>query len=93
MTPGFTFLNRGDSGYDARHRFVVGYTYQAPSLPGDHRWLNLLVGGWQLSGITTFQTGFPVTLTDSGFTSLICDAFTYYVCADTPQPGCGHKDA
>jgi Carboxypeptidase regulatory-like domain len=85
VTPGFTFLNRGDSGYDARHRFVVGYTYQAPSLPGDHKWLNLLVGGWQLSGITTFQTGFPVTLTDSGFTSLICDAFTYYVCPDAPN--------
>lgn len=85
VTPGFTFLNKGDSNYDARHRFVVGYTYQTPSLGGDHRWLNLVVGGWQFSGITTFQTGFPVTLTDSGFTSLICDAFTYYVCPDTPN--------
>ena len=45
VTPGFTFLNKGDSNYDARHRLVIGYTWQSPSIGGDHRWLNLVAGG------------------------------------------------
>jgi len=47
--------------------------------------LNMLVGGWELSGITTFQSGFPVNISDSAFTSLTCDAFVYYDCWESPQ--------
>jgi hypothetical protein len=82
--PQFAYLNKGDSSYDARRRFVAGFTYQAPGLHG-HDALNMLVGGWQLSGITTFQSGFPVDISDSGFTSATCDAFEYYDCWDAPQ--------
>ena len=85
IEPGFGILNRGDSAFDARQRAVFGYTYQAPSFHGDHRWLNMLVGGWEFTGITTFQTGFPVTLGDSAFTSFTCDEFFYYACPDTPN--------
>ena len=83
--PQFAYLNKSNSSYDARKRFVAGYTYQAPSLHGDHTFLNMLVGGWQLSGITTFQSGFPVDISDSAFTSLTCDAFVYYDCWESPQ--------
>jgi hypothetical protein len=82
--PQFAHLNKGDSSYDARRRFVAGFTYQAPGLHG-HDALNMLVGGWQLSGITTFQSGFPVNISDSGFTSATCDFFEYYDCWDSPQ--------
>jgi hypothetical protein len=82
--PQFAYLNKGDSAYDARRRFVAGFTYQAPSLHS-HGALNMLVGGWQLSGITTFQSGFPVDISDSGFTSATCDVFEYYDCWDSPQ--------
>jgi hypothetical protein len=79
-------LNLGDSSFDARHRFVASYSYQVPNL---HRNLSLLpsviFGGWQLTGITTLQTGFPITLGDSGFTSLTCDANTFYACPDNPN--------
>lgn len=81
--PQFAYLNKGDSAYDARRRFVAGFTYQAPGLHG-HDMLNMLVGGWQLSGITTFQSGFPVDISDSGFTSATCDVFEYYDCWDSP---------
>lgn len=83
--PGFGFLNQGDSAYDARHRFVAGFSYETPSLHGDHRWLNMVAGGWEFTGITTLQTGFPVTLGDSAFTSFTCDEFFYYSCPDTPN--------
>jgi hypothetical protein len=81
--PQFARLNKGDSSYDARRRFVAGFTYQFPGLHGRDL-LNMLVGGWQLSGITTFQSGFPVDISDSGFTSATCDVFEYYDCWDSP---------
>ena len=80
--PQFAYLNRSDSSYDARKRFVAGFTYQTPTL---HRnVLNMLAGGWELSGIATFQTGFPVDISDSGLTSATCDQFVYYDCWDAP---------
>jgi len=82
--PQFAYLNKSNSSFDARRRFVAGYTYQAPGLH-DHPMLNMLVGGWQLSGITTFQSGFPVDVSDSGYTSLTCDGFVYYDCWEAPQ--------
>jgi len=77
-------LDRGDSAFDARHRFVVTYTYEFPKVHSNG-FVNRLVNGWRVSGITTYQTGFGVTLGDSGFTSFTCDAFVYYSCWDRPQ--------
>ncbi len=77
-------LDYGDSAYDARHRFVATYTYEIPNLHNHVHWLPTpLVGGWQITGISTFQTGFPITIADTGFRSLTCDALSYYGCPDT----------
>jgi hypothetical protein len=58
----------GPSGYDTRHRAVVSYVYQLPFGQG-RRWmsdaggvLEGIIGGWQLSGITTMTTGRPFTV-------------------------------
>jgi len=48
--------DRGLSDFDARNRFVVNWIYELP-LKG-----NRLVEGWQLSGITQWQTGNPITI-------------------------------
>jgi hypothetical protein len=84
--PFFPNLNVGDSGFDARQRLVISYIYDLPSL---HHLVNALpdriFGGWQLTGITTFQTGFPVNFSDTGFRSLTCDAFSFYGCPDNPN--------
>jgi hypothetical protein len=90
--PGFQYLSYGDSDYDARHRFVASYNYEIPLLP---RWKNTIVreaiGGWHLSGVTALQTGFPVTIADSGvYNSLWCDQFNYYNCPDTPNTSTFH---
>jgi hypothetical protein len=48
-------LDRGNSLFDIRHRVVVNYVYQ---LPGPTRGiLGVIGGGWQYSGIWSFQTG------------------------------------
>ena len=44
---------RGNSIFDARHRLVVSYVLELP-------FQGAIFGGWQLSGVTTFQTGTPV---------------------------------
>ncbi|HKD13182.1 MAG TPA: TonB-dependent receptor, partial [Candidatus Angelobacter sp.] len=76
-------LNVGDSASDARQRFVIGYVFAIPSLHKVANWApDRIFGGWKLTGITTFQNGFPFDLTDSGFRSLTCDGFTFYACPD-----------
>jgi Carboxypeptidase regulatory-like domain/TonB dependent receptor len=60
------------SGFDIRHRFVVSYVYELP-FGKDKKFLNALpsaanriIGGWEVSGITQFQTGFPFSVLMSG---------------------------
>lgn len=82
-------LDYGDSEYDARHRFVASYVYRAPSIRhfSDFRFLpSRLTDGWAISGVSTFQTGFPVTLAQSVPDSLQCNAvFSFYGCWDRPE--------
>ena len=50
---------KASSIFDARHRFVISYFYEIPSL-GHGQMLSRLTKGWTLGGIATFQTGFPL---------------------------------
>jgi hypothetical protein len=60
----------GLAGQDIRHRFVVSYVYELPLGKGK-RFLNrggaanAILGGWQVNGITSAQTGSPFTVTQS----------------------------
>lgn len=91
--PGFQYLNYGDSDYDARHRFVALYNYEIPLLHSmnDIAPVRYALGGWHFTGVTALQTGFPITVSETGvFNSLYCDAFSYYSCADTPNTSTFH---
>jgi hypothetical protein len=64
-------LERGNSDFDTRQHASVVYVLNAPVGPG-HRllgWNNTfnreVFGGWQLSGITTAQSGQPFTIYDN----------------------------
>lgn len=55
--------NYGYLSYDVVHAMVINYIYEIPDL-GKHynnKFLSVVLGDWQLSGITTFQSGFPFT--------------------------------
>jgi hypothetical protein len=54
----------GPSLFDARHRIVFNYVWELPA-PKYDGFKGQLLDGWQLSGIVTFQTGFPVRITSS----------------------------
>ena len=58
--------------FDVTHNFVFSYNWLLPfdRLVTQH-WAKIVVGGWELSGITTFATGLPVSLTENDDNSLI----------------------
>jgi hypothetical protein len=63
-------LSKALSAFDVKHNFVVSYSYQLPVeklLRATNRWTE----GWELSGITRFSTGLPVTLVNFGDNSLL----------------------
>jgi hypothetical protein len=68
---------RGTSDYDVRHRLILNYIFQLPFGPG-HAHLNhgvaaKVFGGWELSGLSTFQSGTPFDIyssRDSEYTGL-----------------------
>ena len=63
-------LSRALSTFDVAHNFVVSYSYDLPFAKSDHGVKGKLLGGWTISGITRFTTGFPVTLSESDDASL-----------------------
>lgn len=63
-------LSKALSAFDVKHNLVVSYSYQIPfeRLFGAS---NAWTAGWELSGITHFSTGLPVTLVNYGDNSLL----------------------
>jgi carboxypeptidase family protein/TonB-dependent receptor-like protein len=63
-------LSRELSSFDMKQDFVASYTYRIPFehiFRADNRW----TGGWSVSGITRYSTGFPVTFLNYEDTSLL----------------------
>jgi len=57
-------LSKSLSGFDIAHNFVISYNYLLPfdRLTGNRG--SRLAGGWRLSGVTHFATGFPVPISE-----------------------------
>jgi hypothetical protein len=49
----------GPSGNDRRQNFVLNYVYNLPMPSSQNRLVRGALGGWQISGVTTFMTGTP----------------------------------
>jgi Carboxypeptidase regulatory-like domain len=66
-------LSRGLSAFDSTHNFVASYTVSLPfdKLDGP----KMLTNGWQISGITRFSTGLPVTIIETDDRSLLGTSF------------------
>jgi hypothetical protein len=58
------FRDYGPANWDVPHRFVASYIYDIPFLKSSSQpILKYVVAGWQVSGITTIQSGTPVNVT------------------------------
>ena len=66
-----TKLDYGPSDFDVDQRFVASYIYNLPIGRGKkiagtaNRAADLAIGGWEVTGITTFQKGFPYGVSSS----------------------------
>ena len=68
---------------------LIAYDYALPNVRHFHPFEFIpsrLTDGWQISGITTLQTGFPVTVGSSVPASDTCNySFEFYSCWDRPN--------
>jgi len=88
-------LDYGPSDFDVPHRFVASYVYQLPIGRGKrfgggmNKLADAAVGGWEVTGITTFQKGFPFSVSCNDTDGLLI-TFTQR-CNLTGSPGSTHN--
>jgi hypothetical protein len=64
-------LSRSLCAFDVMHNFVASYSARLPFEKLFHLtsgWTSKIAGGWQVSGITTYATGIPVTIMEQNTT-------------------------
>jgi hypothetical protein len=85
--PGFESLNYGSSDFDARQRLSTSYVYTVPvaGFLKSNVIAREALSGWGISGVTAFQTGFPIAVTNGTQNSLWCDAYSFFGCGDNPN--------
>jgi hypothetical protein len=59
--------NKASSNFDERHILNISYVYDLPFFSKSSGMMKTLLGGWQLSGITTSQSGIPVNIQNTVF--------------------------
>jgi hypothetical protein len=76
--------NYGRTDFNREQRFVFSYVYDLPS-PKEFGFVNKALGGWSVAGVTTIQSGLPLTLTGTSLTNAFLGAVTDRV---QLAPGC-----
>jgi Carboxypeptidase regulatory-like domain len=59
-----TGADRGNCEFDIRHRYAVSYIWALPWGKGLKGFAGKLLSGWQVGGVTQFQTGAPFNITE-----------------------------
>lgn len=62
MDPARLYLERGNSIFDVKHRFVTSLQWELPWLKAQHGAVGKAFGGWQANTIVSIQSGFPFTV-------------------------------
>jgi hypothetical protein len=75
--------NRSLSTFDATHRIVASYYWQLPGRKYSG-FKGRALNDWALSGITTFQTGFPIRITSEADNELM-DSFDFELPGEPDQ--------
>jgi hypothetical protein len=78
--------NYGVLGYNHTHIFNSGFVFTLPRI--SQGWVDKAVGGWQLSGTTSFQTGAPIQPNTNGTMNATYGALNFTGCGGTGQPAC-----
>ncbi|HEV3058310.1 MAG TPA: carboxypeptidase regulatory-like domain-containing protein [Vicinamibacterales bacterium] len=57
-----TIVERYDSDFDVRHRFVFSANYELPLLRDATGVAHAALGGWQVNGVASWQSGVPLNI-------------------------------
>lgn len=84
--------DRARSSYDRPHRFSSTFVYELPFLRAQQGALGKILGGWQVNGFLTFQSGAPFTplagidpgFRLSGIDALVGNAIRAHVATNRP---------
>jgi hypothetical protein len=55
----------GPCDFNRPQRFVVNYSYFLPNYQRGNKFINAGLSGWSVSGVTTVQDGYPLTITNT----------------------------
>lgn len=77
----------GPGAYNTPHVFVASYVYQLPFFKDQKGVVGHVLGGWELSGITTVQSGQSLTITQSNDPFACTVSVLTGVCAAGSAPG------
>jgi hypothetical protein len=79
--------SRALSLFNSAQRFVISYFWDLP-IPKHSGWVGKLVNDWAVSGITSFQSGFPIRLSNDSINSStdseLINSF-FFVGTEAPQ--------
>jgi hypothetical protein len=87
-----TRLDYGLSDFDTPHRFVTSFVYSLPFgrgqkfAPTVNRAVDAAIGGWQVTGIVTFQRGFPYSIYAADANGLLDNYFNRANVVGNPFP-------
>lgn len=56
-------LEYGPANFSRKHIFVANYVYDLPFFKAQNGVAGRILGGWEVSGITVFESGVPLTIT------------------------------
>jgi len=84
LVPNNNARNYGPESTDRRHNLLINYTYDLPNITRkwDNKFLGFALDNWTFSGLTTFQSGAPITPTFSAGSSQDISGSTN----ETPRP-------
>jgi Carboxypeptidase regulatory-like domain len=60
-------LDKGLAGFNVANRLALNGIWALPFLKNNHGFVGQAFGGWQLSGLSIFQSGFPMTVMNSAY--------------------------
>lgn len=81
------YADYGPADFSRPNRFIVSGIYKLPTLGNGANLLKLAANGWQLQGVATFQSGTPLTFTNSDASNLF-GTMSDHAYLDYTIPGC-----
>ena len=79
----------GPSAFDAPQRFVFNYVWDLP-VPKMEGFKGKLLNGWELSGIVSLQTGFPIRITSISDVEQLDNTFLFEAAGQPNYAGVTH---